>query len=542
MPFLDNQVGAILWAQWKTIFGKARRDGGGRLVATVLFSALWYLAFVVGAITLAVVLPTISTLDLLSRLLEGGLLLALLYWQVIPVLLVSSGISLEMKRLIVYPVPPHKLFAIEVLLRVTTGIEVLILMAGAAIGLWRNDLVRWWGPLFFLVFAAFNMFFSAGVRDLLTRLLARKGIRELLVFCFVILSALPQLLVTMFPPDTWLRHRGKLDILMNLPAMPWPWSVTAHLSSGATHWWDLPALLFWLALGAHFGYRQFLRGLRFDVDEVRARERETSSKSPWWERFYRLPSLLLPDPLGNLVEKEVRFLSRAPRFRLVFFMGFSFGLVIWLPLMMGRNRSAGMLSDNFLTIVSLYAVLLLGEVLFWNSFGFDRQAAQVYYVMPVRFSTVLLGKNLAALFFLFLEITLVVLVCEIVSRRYPLSKILESYAVTFLLALFLLAAGNLASTHFPHPIDPAQSWRRSNSGRIQIYMLLLYPFMSVPIALAYLARYAFDSQAAFYAVIGISLFIGAIFYWISLDSSVRTAESNRETILNTLAHSEGPVA
>jgi ABC-2 type transport system permease protein len=542
MPFFDNQVGAILWAQWKSLYGKARRDGGGKFAVTILFSGLWYFAFVAGALALIWFLPAVEDRQTLGHMLEAGLLLALLYWQVIPVLLVSSGLSLEMKRLVVYPVAPHKLFGIEVLLRVTTGIEVLIVMSGAAIGLWRNALVPWWGPPFFLLFAAFNMFLSAGVRDLLVRLLARKGVRELVILFFVTLSALPQLLMTLFPPDTWGRHRATLDVLLNLPPMPWPWSVTAHLCLGDARWWALPALLLWLAGAANFGYRQFLRGLRFDVQEVRAKERETTTAAPWWERLFRLPSLLLPDPLGNLVEKEIRFLSRAPRFRLVFFMGFSFGLIIWMPIILGRGRSAGLLSDNFLTVVSLYAVLLLGEVLFWNSFGFDRQAAQVYYVMPVRLSTVFIGKNIAALFYLFLEITMVVSVCEIISRRYPFSKIIESYAVTFLLAVFLLGAGNLASVHFPRPIDPAQSWRHSNSSRIQFYMLLLYPLMSIPILLAYLARYAFNSQAAFYAVLATALMMGAVFYWVALDSAVETAEARRETILNALSHSEGPVA
>ena len=88
----------------------------------------------------------------------------------------------------------------------------------------------------------------------------------------------------------------------------------------------------------------------------------------------RLPSRLLPDPIGILVEKEVRFLSRAPRFRLVFFMGFTFGLIIWLPLLLRGGQPAGFFGQNLLSLVSLYACLLLGEVLFWNSFGFDRQA------------------------------------------------------------------------------------------------------------------------------------------------------------------------
>ena len=44
------------------------------------------------------------------------------------------------------------------------------------------------------------------------------------------------------------------------------------------------------------------------------------------DRFFRLPSLVLPDPLAAIVEKELRSLARTPRFRTVFIMGFTFGL------------------------------------------------------------------------------------------------------------------------------------------------------------------------------------------------------------------------
>ena len=48
---------------------------------------------------------------------------------------------------------------------------------------------------------------------------------------------------------------------------------------------------------------------------------------------------MLADRFGVLVEKDIRFLSRAPRFRLVFLMGFTFGLLIWLPLAFGRDAA-----------------------------------------------------------------------------------------------------------------------------------------------------------------------------------------------------------
>src|SRR6202034_1374804 len=115
-----------------------------------------------------------------------------------------------------------------------------------------------------------------------------------------------------------------------------------------------------------------------------------------------------------LVEKEIRFLARSPRFRLVFLMGFTFGVAVMLPISLGRAGSA-MLGSHYLTAVSVYSLLLLSESCFWNSFGFDRSAAQIYFLAPVPFSRVLIGKNLSAIFFILLEISAVTLVCKIMG-------------------------------------------------------------------------------------------------------------------------------
>ncbi len=110
-----------------------------------------------------------------------------------------------------------------------------------------------------------------------------------------------------------------------------------------------------------------------------------------------------------------------------------------------------------------------------------------------------------------------------------------------LLALFLLAVGNLASTHYPRPVDPAQSWRHSNAGRVQAMMLLIYPAIALPIFLAYMARYAFESNLAFYLVLASGFLVGAITYSVSLDSAVEAAELRREAILTALSRGEGPI-
>ena len=72
---------------------------------------------------------------------------------------------------------------------------MLLILAGAAIGLLFNPNVPLWAPFSLALFVFFNLFCSTGIRDLLVRLLAHKRVREIIVFLVVIAAALPQLIL-----------------------------------------------------------------------------------------------------------------------------------------------------------------------------------------------------------------------------------------------------------------------------------------------------------------------------------------------------------
>lgn len=540
MRFTDNQIWAIVRAQWRAWLNQGPKSAWGMwIVYLVWYGFAAFLAWVA-----ATVLPEIKDPRRLAQTVEAALFLGLLYWQLIPILLASTGMSLDLKRLLVYPVHASNLFLIEVILRLSTGMEVAIALSGVAVGLWRHPDAPWWGPLIFIPYMAFNMFLSAGVRDLLARLMSKRGVRELVVFGVVLVSALPQMLVMMFPPE---RMRGQqiLHFFDNLPFLPLPWTLSARTAVGDGAWWAAPLVLLWLGLGLWFGYRQFIAGMSWDraekPREKKAPNLRTIAAAGWLESFYRLPSRLLPDPLGILVEKEVRFLSRASRFRLVFLMGFSFGLIIWFPLAFRVGREQGMLAQNFLVWVSLYATLMLGDVLFWNCFGFDRQAVQAYFVMPVRFSTILVGKNVAAVSLLFLEILLVTVACMLFRINVTLDKVLEAFAVTGMVCLFLLPVGNLMSVRMPRPTDPSSSWRNASGGKAQLLLLVVYPLLGIPVALPYLSRYAFGTQLAFYLTLAGGYIIAGITYYVAMESAVEYAVRESEATIAALSKGEGPI-
>jgi len=228
---------------------------------------------------------------------------------------------------------------------------------------------------------------------------------------------------------------------------------------------------------------------------------------------------------------------------MVFFMGFTFGMVIWLPILLrGGSESPSALSSNFLTVITLYSMLLLGEVCYWNSFGFDRSAAQAYFVFPVPIRTVLIAKNIAGLTFTFIEMTLITIVCLVLRMPLTPQRFLEATAVAVVLSFFLLAFGNLTSTHNPRPVDPSRSMRSGVASRTQMVTMLIYPLSFLPIGLAFMARYAFASEAAFYGMLALDAGLGAIIYKIALDSSESRATLQREQMIDALSKNEGPMS
>jgi ABC-2 type transport system permease protein len=533
---LGQQARAIVWAQWRTVRNYLPRSNRGGALFAGIMGAVWYGAFAYLAAIIAFLLAKPEEFVAMHDVFPAALLLCFLYWQLIPVLMASMGSTLDIRKVLVYPIPIRELFALEVILRASTGVEMLLLLIGAATGLWLNPTVPIWAPLALLPFVLFNLLCSAGIRDLLVRLLARKRIRELVVFLFVLAAALPQLLLVTRPRF----HVRQVFSGESSPA--WPWTATARLAQGEFSWLSIGVLVAWTAAAYFFGRWQFERGLRFDAGEAAARSAPSTraaSRLEWW---YTLPSALLRDPLAALVEKEFRFLSRAPRFRLVFLMGFSFGLLIWAPMAFGRaGARSNLISDNYLTFVSVYALLLLSDVLFWNCFGFDRSAVQAYFLAPLKMSTVLLGKNVAAICLIFLEITGVSVVCALL--RLPLSglKILEAFSITCVVTLLILSIGNLSSLYNPRPVNPSKSFRTAAGGRTQAMLMVAFPLALLPVALAFLARYAFDSEWALFGVLFVGAALGAVVYAYSMSAAVQAAEDRKERIITALSQGEGPI-
>jgi ABC-2 type transport system permease protein len=525
-------IRAILAAQWR-IFWSHRPASGrvGRILAALLWT-VWYGVWALAAAA-AMLLVEAASRSALAAGLPWALLGVTLYWQAAPVLTANLGAAVDLKKLLLYPIPDSRLFFVDLLLRSTASVEMILVLGGLAAGLARNPAVPAWAPLAgTLLLAAFNLVLAVGLRSLMGRLMGVRRLREAFVLVFILCAALPQLLVITGLPA------GMKRLFLQRPVAVLPWTAAARLDLADRAALPAAILLAWTAGAYLFARRQFRRSLATDVAAAQASSPSDSRRGGWRERLYRLPSFVLRDPLAALLEKELKTLARSPRFRILFLMGFTFGMIVWLPM----ASRGGRVSDNYPLFVSFYAAVLMAEVIMWNQFGFDRASAQLYFSTPVGFRQVLRAKNLASVLSIVLDITIVLLVCAALRIHLAGAKVIEAYAVTLVGCLYFLAAGNLSSLYQPRPMDPEQSWGRGSGSRFQWQLLLIFPTLVAPIGLAYLARYAFYSQTAFYGVLGFDALAGALVYHVAMDSAVRAAERRKEDFLAALARLSGPIA
>jgi ABC-2 type transport system permease protein len=531
-------IAAILRAQFLSM----RWGRGGGSAWRFVPLTIWYL-FWVGLGALAFLLTSQADLAQLRRYLPLGFLGVTAYWQLMPLLSASMGMGLDLRKLRIYPAGHLELFAVEVLLCFTTAVEMLLLIAGAAAGLLANGEVGGFfaGPRILgasALLILFNTLLASGTRSLLGRLLAKRKIREVVILLTTCLWMAPRFVVQLHIHPKWL---GPVGQALRGPKFPWSAAAAGALGDATV----FPILGLWLVAALWFGRSQFERNLRYDATAAQAMivRKDASRRRPISEAFFAFPRFLWRDPLAAIVEKELRSLVRTPRFRMVFVMGFTFGILVWLPLVIGGNgiRQDGR-SSYFLVFVCIYALTMLGQVTYWNCFGFDRSAALFYFAAPQPISKVLIGKNIAAMVFVYLDVTILSAVVGTFHLAAGWGQVAETLLVVGVCAVYLLGLGNMASVNYARPLNAENVSRGGSSGRTQGLLLVFYPLALLPVILAYVARWALKSELAFAAVLAIAAAIGGAVYWIGLDSAVMASRVKRERLMTALTQGEGPVA
>ncbi len=99
----------------------------------------------------------------------------------------------------------------------------------------------------------------------------------------------------------------------------------------------------------------------------------------------------------------------------------------------------------------------------------------------------------------------------------------------------------MSSLYNPRAVNPVKAMKTAAQSRSQALLMLAFPLVLLPVALAYLARYAFDTEWAFFGVLLFGGVVGVLLYFYSMQSALKAAADRREQIIGALSSGEGPI-
>jgi len=199
---------------------------------------------------------------------------------------------------------------------------------------------------------------------------------------------------------------------------------------------------------------------------------------------WRIPGL--PGDVIAVVEKEFRYLARSGPVLLTFItpivMLFVFGLG-------GRAGSAGFLQhwpQLALPVGASYSLLLLTNLIY-NNFGPDGGGIQFFLASPASFRHVMMGKNLAHMGVLLIEVLVLTIGVSVMSRPPTSLMLLITFTALLFAAPINLAAGNLLSLYSPKKTEFGTFGRQRAS---QTTVLASFAIQALVFGIAGMAMFA----------------------------------------------------
>jgi hypothetical protein len=163
----------------------------------------------------------------------------------------------------------------------------------------------------------------------------------------------------------------------------------------------------------------------------------------------------LGSTLNSIFEKEIRYFSRSGPMLFTLVMPMIMVFILW-----GGRRAFMDRPMNYVFPVGTAYCLMVMTNIVYNSFGGDGGGIQFFFVSPVPFKRIAIGKNLAQLSVLALDICFLWLGVSAIYQP-PRFKVL---ALTFAWLLFAVplsfGIGNLLSIYSPKRIDYATFGRQ----------------------------------------------------------------------------------
>jgi ABC-2 type transport system permease protein len=540
-PGVFEQLKAVAALRWRITRNSMRRKNNRwdliGIIAAGVFGGLFVLAmcfvFYIGAYTF------------LGKGRPGWMALLFwgifVYWQLIPVFVAGFGASFEFKTLLRFPLNPRAFYLLGLgygladFGAISSILWILSMLVATAVA--RPGAV----PVMLavsIVFAFLNLTIERLLGSWLEKILARRKTRELFLGIFVLS------MVSLNFLNPLLQRYGRSarpKFFEWIPYLFWfPGSLAGQaVAGGATgnlhnFWIGILGLLGWLIVASALLWNRYAAQYRGEeLSESSAPSKVVRKNLPNASRD--LWPAFVPAPVAAVVGKEFRYMTRN---------GLSF-LTLFLPPIMvifftlqfaGRNsafKGRGISVEWFFPGIMAYLILILLSPAY-NSFAFEGKGIQSYYMAPIRFRDVLLGKNLflAILVAVELSISLSVLTWRIGLPSFP--RLASTLAAGIFAVIGQFTIANWSALSFPKKMEIGKMRGQRNSG-IAVWIafgvqLLIGGVCSV-ILLA--GKWTGDPWLPFFAFAGLTAATVAG-YFASLNSLDALAEKKKELLIETL--------
>lgn len=552
-PEIRDQFAAIARLRWcifvnsmRTLRG--RLEGASWILMGCLFAAVG-LGGMIGFGTAAYYFVSHGKAEWLAAFFW----ITFLYWQLFPVMATAFSESFDSTNFLRFPLRYRSYFFIRMAYgaadpaTLVASLWLFGMFAGISAA---SPAMLPWAAIVLASFAAFNLLLNRAVFAWIERWLGRRKSREILGIVFFLLIISFQLIGPLLARIRPHAHYSVLsygEYVLRAERLLPPGLAASALAHATQEQFAFAFGAFAL-LCAYAAACLWILDIRLraqfhgetlseSVAPVAAQGTKTAVRAGW-----ELPGI--SGPVAAIFEKEFRYLSRSSQ------MLFTLAMPIVVLIIFGLDRTAMQAShrpppqhlhpmpfaftDFAFPVGVAYALLILTNIMY-NSLGAEGGGVQMYYMAPVRFRDVLLGKNLAHAAILAFE-TVVLWI----ATRFLFGSVAPGIVLITLAALLFAAATNFAvgdclSLLSPKKFDFAVFGRQRASGTTMLVgmvaQLVVFSLVTVAFALArYLREYwlgvAMNLALAALAIAG---------YAILLSRIDALARNRREAIISELS-------
>jgi ABC-2 type transport system permease protein len=477
-----------------------------------------------------------------------------LWWQVVPILVAGFGATFEFKNLLRFPLSLRAFYLLGLgygfadFAAVSSICWLAAMIAGAAAA--HFQIV----PALILtcvLFTLLNVTLERLVGSWLEKILAKRRARELFLGFFALAMVSMNFLSPLIQRNA---SSGRPKFSQYVHYLWWlPGSLAGNAVGGASTddyrgvLIGLGGLVVWLVALSALLWRRFkAQYLGEEISESDApkkpeKKRDAGAKPETGTDKDLAPAggwdglpFISPQVVG-VMAKELHYLMRN---------GFSFITFLLPPIMVmffsmqftGKSsplKEHALSPEMFFPAIMAYLILILLSPAY-NSFSFEGKGIQAYFMAPVRFRDVLVGKNLflVAVVALELGLSLGILIWRVgwpTTPRFFATIGAAAFAVTGQLTI-----ANWSSLSFPKKMEIGKMKGQRNSG-VAVWTAFGVQILVGGIAAAVLlaGRWFDNPWLPVGAFVGLTIATVAG-YVASLDSLDRLAEQKKELLIETL--------